>query len=59
MLSSLDFPIVVSAAESNDSIKQALLKWAQKRLQLLSIRITQKKLKGRATKSSVHTKNLS
>ena len=50
MLSSLDFPIVVSVAESNGCIKQALLKWAQKSHQLSSIIITQKKLSGHEVK---------
>ena len=30
MLSPLDFPIVVFVDESNDCIKQVLLKWARK-----------------------------
>ena len=51
MLSSLDSPIVVFVAESNGCIKQVLLKWAQKSQQLVSIRITQTKLRGHATKN--------
>ena len=50
MLGSWDFPIVVFVAETNGCIKQTLLKWAQKSHQLLSIRITQKKLTGLTTK---------
>ena len=49
MLSFLDFSIIVFVAESNGCIKQALLKWAHKS-QLLSVRITQKKFRGHATK---------
>ena len=36
---------------SNGCIKQALSKWAQKSHQLLSVRITQRKLRGHATKT--------
>ena len=52
MLSSLGIPIIVSVADFNGYIKQALFKWAQKSNQLLSIRITQKKLRGHATKQA-------
>ena len=38
---SLFFPTVVPVAASG-SVKQALLKWAQKSYQLLSVRISQK-----------------
>ena len=41
MLSSLNFLIVVSVAEACKCIKQALLNWAQKNHQLLSIIITE------------------
>ena len=51
MLSASDFPIVVFVAKSTGCIKQALLKWAQKSQQLLSIRIIQKKLRGHAIKN--------
>lgn len=50
MLSSWLFPTVVLVAESSGCINQAVLKWAQNSHQLLSIRITQKKLRGHATK---------
>ena len=58
MLNLLDFPIVASVAESGGRIKQALLKWAQKSHQLLSIRITQKTWRGhifRHTHTHTHT----
>lgn len=50
MLSSLDFPIGVFVAESDGCIKYVLLKWTEKSQQLLSFGITQKKLRGHATK---------
>ena len=57
MLSSLDVAIVVFVTESSGCIKQALLKWAQKCLQLFSISITHKRLRGHVTlmKGSLHT----
>ena len=50
------FPILVFVAESGGCIKHALWKWAQKSHQLLSIRITQKKLRGHAPKKIWFTK---
>ena len=49
-LFSVDFPTVVFVAESNAWIKQALLKWTQKSHPLLSIWITQRKLRGHVSK---------
>ena len=51
MLSSSDFSIVVFVAESSGCIKQALLKWVQKNNEMFSVIITQKKLRGHATKN--------
>ena len=51
MLSFVDFSNPVFLAESNGCIKQVLLKWAQNSHQLLSTRITQKRLRGHDTKN--------
>ena len=59
MPSSIDIPIIVFVAEINGCIKQALFKWAQKSHQLLSVRITQKKLRGHATKQAHDLNNFS